>query len=64
MSAEESRVLKDELKVLKSKLEVLTKSKKNLDSLIYKLDVRYKLEHYISVYIFPQKLSEKMIWKP
>ncbi|XP_023326941.1 coiled-coil domain-containing protein 39 [Eurytemora carolleeae] len=39
MSDEERKVLKDELQMLNGKLENLVKAKKNLDSLIYKLDV-------------------------
>ena len=42
MSVEERKVLKDELKVLINNLEIQIKYKKNLDSLIYKLDVSRK----------------------
>ena len=45
MSDEEKKVLKDELQMLNGKLENLVKAKKNLDSLIYKLDVSYEKQN-------------------
>ena len=49
MSDEERKVLKDELQMLNGKLENLVKAKKNLDLLIYKLDVSYKPQN---IYIY------------
>ena len=59
MSDEERKVLKDELQMLNGKLENLVKAKKNLDSLIYKLDVSYEPQNiYIYLVVFKHlKLS-------
>ena len=53
MSDEERKVLKDELQMLNGKLENLVKAQKNLDLLIYKLDVSYEPQHiYIYLVLF------------
>ena len=59
MSDEERKVLKDELQMLNGKLENLVKAQKNLDLLIYKLDVSYEPQNiYIYLVVFKHlKLS-------